>query len=242
MRAEYSAAYPALYRSHWWWRVREKVLLRTIGRMTTGMSDVRILDVGCGAGLFFDELERFGYVEGVEADRGSVERSGRWRDRIRIGHLAEDGPAFDVILLLDVLEHVAAPEQLLHVVSKRLSSRGAVLVTVPAFMSLWTSHDVLNEHLRRYTRRSLLAQIEAAGLEPRTSRYLFQSVVVPKFAARVTESVVSAEPRVPRIPHPMLNGVLQAWYRAEDRLLGWLPFGGSVLAIATRAPAASAAD
>src|SRR5437763_7260054 len=116
MDAQYAAAYPELYRRHWWWRAREAILLRRIARLLRGRGPARILDVGCGAGLFFDALAQFGHVEGIEADRAAIADAGRWRPRIRTGELdasyASDAP-LDLILLLDVLEHVSDPESLL---------------------------------------------------------------------------------------------------------------------------------
>ena len=77
MDATYTAAYSQLYREHWWWRLREEILLSTIGRLLAGSRNARILDVGCGAGLFFDGLQAFGRVEGIESDPIAVEQSGR---------------------------------------------------------------------------------------------------------------------------------------------------------------------
>jgi 2-polyprenyl-3-methyl-5-hydroxy-6-metoxy-1,4-benzoquinol methylase len=117
MDEEYSTSYARLYREHWWWRVREEILLgkirRILGSRTSG---ARILDVGCGAGLFFDALERFGHVEGIESDARAVGQAGRWRSRIHIGQLDETfqpSGSYDLILLLDVVEHVDRPAELL---------------------------------------------------------------------------------------------------------------------------------
>ena len=87
MDAEYAAAYLEIYRSHWWWRVREKILLGRIRRLVAGATPVRILDVGCGAGLFFDRLAEFGHIEGIESDAYAVAQSGRWSVRIFPGDL-----------------------------------------------------------------------------------------------------------------------------------------------------------
>jgi 2-polyprenyl-3-methyl-5-hydroxy-6-metoxy-1,4-benzoquinol methylase len=233
MDPAYGAAYPRLYREHWWWRTRERILLATIARLVKdmGVPVPRILDVGCGAGLFFDALEAFGHVEGIESDFHAVEQSGRWRDRITVGELSPDGDPFDLVLLLDVLEHIEQPRALLSTVARRLSPRGRVLITVPAYQWLWSSHDVLNHHVRRYSATSLRREIEAAGLEQVSSRYLFQSLVVPKLVTRALESLSHPPPRVPTIPPPALNAAVQAWFRAEDAVFGWLPFGGSVMAV-----------
>jgi 2-polyprenyl-3-methyl-5-hydroxy-6-metoxy-1,4-benzoquinol methylase len=88
MDSVYAEVYPELYRRHWWWRVREDILLRRIAALFEGSGrPARILDVGCGAGLFFDALQRFGHVEGIESDSRAVERAGRWRESIHVGEL-----------------------------------------------------------------------------------------------------------------------------------------------------------
>ena len=112
MDALYAAAYPQLYAGHWWWRAREDMLLRKIRRLLSNVPDARILDVGCGAAMFFDALEPFGHVEGIESDRTAAERSGRWRGRIVVGDLDETySPTapFDLILMLDVLSTSTIP-------------------------------------------------------------------------------------------------------------------------------------
>jgi SAM-dependent methyltransferase len=229
---EYAAAYPRLYREHWWWRSRERILIEAIERLVRGMDAPRILDVGCGAGLFFDVLGRFGLVEGVESDASAVEQSGRWRERIHVGELSAHGDPMDLVLLLDILEHVPEPRALLATVASRLSPRGRVLITVPAFQCLWTSHDVLNHHVRRYTAGALRGDIEAAGLAQVESRYLFQSLVLPKLITRAVESLSPRAPCVPSIPPAPVNAAAQAWVRVEHAVFGWLPFGGSVMAVA----------
>ena len=184
MDATYTAAYGHLYRQHWWWRVREEILLRKISRILTGRSTTRILDVGCGAGLFFDKLNTFGHVEGIESDRLAVEDSGRWKDRIHIGELAtfKSPRPFDLILMLDVLEHVNDPDALIRHATSLLTPGGAVLVTVPAFDWLWTGHDDLNHHVKRYTAAKMCRLLRDSGLEVVGTQYLFQSLILAKTA------------------------------------------------------------
>jgi 2-polyprenyl-3-methyl-5-hydroxy-6-metoxy-1,4-benzoquinol methylase len=238
MDAEYAAAYARLYREHWWWRVREDILLRKIrhilGSHTPG---ARILDVGCGAGLFFDALGRLGHVEGIESDRLSVEQAGHWRSRIHFGELDdtfEPDSSFDLILLLDVVEHVDRPGRLLRRAARLLGPNGRIVVTVPAFNWLWTSHDELNHHVVRYTASQVRDLMNDAGLTATETSYLFQSLVLPKLLVRAKEALTAPAARVPRVPPRAVNIALRAWYRSEYRLAGGLPFGSSVLAIAQR--------
>src|SRR6266704_1242994 len=136
MNAQYAAAYPELYRHHWWWRVREEILLRKIRGILADVPHARILDVGCGAGLFFDQLDQFGYIEGVESDQAAAEASGRWQNRIVVGNLDDryqPAAPFDLILMLDVLEHIPDTEPVVRRAAELLTPTGRLRVTVPAF-------------------------------------------------------------------------------------------------------------
>ncbi len=240
MDALYAAAYPRLYADHWWWRAREDMLLRKIRRLLSNVPDARILDVGCGAAMFFDALEPFGHVEGVESDRAAAERSGRWRGRIVVGDLDETytpTAPFDLILMLDVLEHIAQPERVLARARQILRPNGRVLITVPAFTWLWTSHDEMNHHVARYSTGELSDIVTGSGLVALETGYLFQSLVLPKLLVRVKESLFRDRPRLPTIPPPAINSLIQAWCRLEHRVAGRLPFGGSAFAVVARADA-----
>jgi len=234
MDTAYATAYLGLYRNHWWWRTRETVLLRTLAHLIDRNRPARILDVGCGAGLFFDALAPFGHVEGIESDAALVQQSGKWRNRIAVGELDEsfrpDRP-FDTVLMLDVLEHVPDPEQMLRCARRILRPGGRIVITVPAFECLWTSHDDLNHHFRRYRAPQLRHTIREAGLVTESVRYLFQSLVIPKLFVRAIEAVKGGAPQIPRVPSPAVNNLLRKWFQAELRASKWLPFGTSLLAI-----------
>jgi 2-polyprenyl-3-methyl-5-hydroxy-6-metoxy-1,4-benzoquinol methylase len=241
MDPRYAAIYPDLYRNHWWWRVRERMLVETI-RGLTPQPPIKILDVGCGAGLFFDALQQFGDVTGIESDRGSVNGDNRWAHRIVCGELDESysPPApFDLILALDVLEHVPDATTLLRHAARVLNQRGRILVTVPAFQWLWTSHDDLNHHVKRYTAAQLRSTLEASGLVVHDVRYLFQSLIVPKLAVKLSETVAARRAKLPHIPGRLVSSALQTWFWTEFKLLPPLPFGTSVLAVAALPPAAN---
>jgi SAM-dependent methyltransferase len=235
MDAAYTAAYADLYRRHWWWRVRERILLDHIRDLLGELNKTpRILDVGCGAGLFFDALEQFGHVEGIESDPIAVEQSGRWRSRIHRGDLDtfEAHEPFDLILALDVIEHTDEPHVMLRHAGELLAPGGRILITTPAFEWLWTSHDRLNHHRKRYTASEMRSLVRKAGLYPIETQYLFQSLVVGKMLMRTAEALLPATPSVPSIPPDAVNRALEIWFRTENALVGWLPFGSSVMTVA----------
>ena len=236
MDRSYAEAYPELYRKHWWWRTRERILLRELDAMLHIRSNgVRILDIGCGAGLFFEALQRFGTVEGLESDSTAIAQSGAWRGSIHQGYLDDSFKPegrYDVVLMLDVLEHVDDPDDLLSRTTGILAAGGRVVITVPAFRWLWTRHDDLNHHLRRYTARELAASLTRAGLRPVRSRHLFHSLMVPKLLVRLVERMTAAKPEVPTIPGPRLNKLIESWFDFEFRMAGRIPAGSSILMIA----------
>ena len=167
MHPEYALFYRELYEKHWWWRAREDLILETLERLAPGGGvEGPILDVGCGDGLFFDKLARFGSVEGIEMDPTGVSPVGRWRERIRVQPFDatfQPGKTYALVLLLDVIEHFEDPVGCLRRAVELLAPGGAILVTVPAFRALWTRHDEINRHFTRYTRRGLESVARAAG-------------------------------------------------------------------------------
>jgi SAM-dependent methyltransferase len=245
MDRDYSRRYRELYERHWWWRAREDVILATLDRWKPAGGWDAILDVGCGDGLFFDALEPYGRVEGIEMDPSGIRGDGRWADRIRVAPFDETFQPlrkYALVLMLDVLEHFRDPAAALRRAVDLLEPEGTLILTVPAFPILWTSHDELNHHFARYTRKSLAELAAGARARLVESRYFFRWMAPAKLAVRVKEALTGAAPATPRIPPAWLNRLLYGLSRAEERLLGRLPapFGASLLAVARKSPTSPA--
>ena len=236
MDTRYAAAYRALYERHWWWRAREALLTREISRLAGSRPLGRILDVGCGDGLFFPVLRRFGEPFGVEPAADVLSPDGPWRDRIHAGPLTSYHPPanFELVLALDVIEHLRDPGAFLKQIRGVLAPGGWLVATVPAFRTLWTAHDELNEHVTRFTREELAALISAHGLVVVHTRYFMVALAIAKWLVRGIERIRRPRPRIPRVPVAALNTGLQLVCRAEQALIGrsapW--FGSSLLLIA----------
>ena len=240
MTPEYADRYRALHDHHWWWRSRESLVLGWVDRLHRRSPRRRILDVGCGDGLLFDRLARFGAVEGLEPD-ASLVRDPRWRPAIRHESMGPEFRAarpYDLVLMLDVLEHIADDLGALAAARRALAPGGHLLMTVPALPWLWSRHDEANEHHRRYLPRGLGRLLARAGFAVESIRYAFAWTVGPLLARRLLAPARGDAPGAGdyavAIPPPALNRALTLLSRGEHaagRLVPW-PIGGSLLAVA----------
>jgi SAM-dependent methyltransferase len=247
MDPEYGRRYRDLFERHWWWRARAALVLDALHRLAPVGGWPAILDVGCGDGLLFDELAVFGAVEGVEPDSALVSDAARAQHRVHVqpfDQAFQPGRHYDLILFLDVLEHLAEPLAALRHALSLLAPGGLIFITVPAFRSLWTAHDEWNHHVTRYTAGELAHQLTLAGLTVRDKYYFFSWLAPLKLGVRVIESIKRGRPALPRIPPAPVNRLLYAMARMEARLLTplHLPFGSSLCAIATASTAVGSAS
>lgn len=239
MDSEYGRRYAELYSRHWWWRARERVVLRELERLKPAGGWNHVLDVGSGDGLFFDVLDRYGRsVEGVEPDAALVSEENAVSRRVHVMPFDESfrpDHRFGLIVFLDVLEHMTRSESALAHAAALLEPGGVIVVTVPAFQHLWTTHDDLNHHVRRYTTRSLHALL-ASALEVERCRYFFHWPYAAKLAMRATETVLRPRPKPPAVPSARLNRLLLGVCALEQTLIGGLPlpFGSSIIAVARK--------
>ena len=236
MDPAYGDRYRHLYDNHWWWRAREKVVLAELARSRPDGGWKRALDVGCGDGLLFGALGAYAAaVEGVEPDAHLVTNSLRPDGTIHVRRFDEafrPGRRYDLVLFLDVLEHLDDPGAAVAHAATLMEPGGTLLVTVPAFLSLWTTHDDLNRHVTRYDRRELVALLSPHFTVDR-ARYFFRWVHPAKVVQRLIEGVTRPEPAPPQIPPPPLNATMYAMSRIEEALLAWsnIPVGSSLLAV-----------
>ncbi len=225
---------------HWWYRGRRRVLDTVLDDLSLG-AGARILDAGCGSGRNMIEMARRGTVTGVELSAPSVERARqRGAGEVIEGSILQmpfADASFDLAVSLDVIEHLEDDLGALRELRRVVAPGGALLVTVPAYGWLWSGHDEINHHQRRYTRRSLQSVAERAGWKQTRTTY-FNSLLLPvaillrvvdRFNRKPTES--SLDLWVP--PEP-LNRTLEVPLRLEAAMIGRggrIPAGLSLLSV-----------
>jgi SAM-dependent methyltransferase len=243
MRAEMYALHDAHESSHWWFVARRRIVLRMLRRELDEPppAGLRLLDVGCGAGGMLGHLARFGSAIGVDPSPDAVAYSAARGADVRLGTLPDGLPfgaddRFDVITLLDVLEHVDDDDASLRTLRRLLAPAGLLVMTVPAFPFLWSGHDVVNEHRRRYTRPQLRQRLVTAGFDVRTLSYFNTALFPPIAAVRLLRRLSRGADEggdLGVVPAP-LNAVLGSVFAAERHVLPHvsLPFGVSLIATA----------
>lgn len=233
----------ALEEGHWWFRGK-RLLLEALVERAAASGGRHLLDVGCGTGGVLQAFAGRGAVVGIDRDElALLFCRGRGLDKVVRGSalaLPFAAGAFDVCVMMDVLEHVDDEGALLGEARRVLRPGGAVIVSVPAFRALWSQHDVTFEHLRRYRRGELEARVRAAGLRVEWSSYTNFFVFFPALLWRSFRRWTGAAPgvRTDFVALPgALNRALVGTYRCEAALIRRtaLPFGVSVACVARRA-------
>ena len=213
---------------HWWFVARRKIIAAIITRFAALDGAAKILEAGVGTGGNIAMLQKFGDVQGFEYDETArAHAHAKTGLPVVYGALPEDVPfsesKFDLICLLDVLEHVEQDAESLVALSNRLAPEGKILVTVPAYPWLWSQHDVSHHHFRRYTRRSLKTAAERAGLQVERI-FNFNVLLLPlilgvRTLKRMSRSTASDD----KMPGPVLNRLLYAIFAFERHLIGRVP-------------------
>jgi 2-polyprenyl-3-methyl-5-hydroxy-6-metoxy-1,4-benzoquinol methylase len=206
-----------------------------------GGSGGTLMDIGCGSGVTMESLaDMFHDVVGIEVDPLAVPEDAPLKERIVVAHVEEidwSPSSVRTALMMDVVEHIEHPEPALRRVAEWLAPDGCLIVTVPAFGFLWTHHDEVNNHWRRYTRRSLETELEEAGFDVTWTTYMFAGLVAPKLLQRMLETLGRETGGGTEIGSS-INRIAELWFLAEAwlcrRLPRGLPVGTSVIALARK--------
>jgi SAM-dependent methyltransferase len=227
--------------AHWWFCARRKILGCIVG-MIGLPRQARILEVGSGTGGNLLMLSQHGTVSALEMDenarRVSSEKT-HGQFTIRAGNCPDNipfqGERFDLICMFDVLEHIEQDVETLAALREHLAPGGRMLITVPAYQWLWSAHDMVLHHKRRYTARSLREIFRQSRLHVDRLSY-FNTLLLPLTAlARLKDRIVSRKKSSgTEIPSPLINATLRAIFASERHMLASfnLPAGVSLFGIA----------
>jgi SAM-dependent methyltransferase len=210
-------------RRHWWIRTRFGYIDEACELISN--SPIKVLEFGSGTGQnlwYLTQTQKSCQLTGIEPslpDNFHVP----WAN---LKKSPDGNERADLMLAMDVLEHIDDDVGALKSWLPHLKSDGVVLITVPAFKWLWSNHDDLLEHKRRYTKEEVLNLAKAAGLTPVRLHYAFSFVLPLVWLVRKILGD-SKKPSTDLRPPPLgVNALLTLFGKAE-RLLGEHGFWGS---------------
>ena len=150
--------------NNWWYFGRRKILSIKIKKYFNFKENkLNILEIGPGTGANIIELQKFGKVDILEVDDYFIELVKK-DQRLEVNNVFEAfeevNTEYDLVVILDVLEHVKDTENFLKNINSILSKNGLLILSVPAHMSLFSEHDVLLKHFRRYSMESLADELK----------------------------------------------------------------------------------
>jgi SAM-dependent methyltransferase len=227
---------------HWWYRGRRRMVCDALDGLRLPES-ARILDAGCGSGAMLEVLDRYGEATGVEPHPlgvAAARRSGNARVvRARVEELPFAPASFDVVTCLDVVEHTPDDRLALSELYRVTAPGGHLIVTVPAYPALWSQHDIVNGHHRRYVRRTLVDAATATGWTPVHHTHFNTFFLIPAALVRLVFKGQGERQRRSELAltPQSLDPLLELPLRLEAALIRRgvrLPAGLSLLAVFAR--------
>ena len=225
---------------HWWYRARRQVVAELIRRKVPVPDGAKGLEIGCGTGHNLAMLGEFAAMDALEVD--PVARSLAEK---RLGHKVLSAPlpaldgvqddAYDMVAALDVIEHIPDDKAALEGIARILKPGGKLVMTVPAHQWMWSAHDVVNHHQRRYSKRSFGTLIERSPLTLESIGYLNSLLFPVAMAQRLASKVTGKEDANLAPPAEPINQALERVFALERRMIGRVPLppGLSLFAVAS---------
>jgi ubiquinone/menaquinone biosynthesis C-methylase UbiE len=193
MDKQYYLEYYDLERTHWWFIVREKIIRDALEKNIGGKTGLQILNVGAATGRTSEMLSAYGKVTSIEYDldccRLTSERLGIDVIHASVLELPFASDSFDVVCAFDVIEHVEDDLKAVTEMERVCNAGGFIYITVPAYNELWSHHDVVNQHFRRYRMKGILELFKSRKGSILHKTYFNSILFPPIFAFRIVSNL-----------------------------------------------------
>lgn len=241
MESGFYKEYFELERTNWWFKVRRNLIFLLFEKYDFKPRQTKIFDFGCGSGFLIGELQRRGYdVSGADTSAEAIDygkRQGIKNLKIHQGNRIDfpDGQ-FDLVLALDVLEHIKTDAQIIQEIERILKPGGWAIITVPAYMFLWGVQDEVSHHFRRYSQSELTAKVKANSHLHIIRQSYFNTLLFPAISLVRLISKLLPKPKREsdfEINNGFINSIFYYIFNLETVLLRRFnfPFGVSLLCV-----------
>ena len=230
------------YEEDYWWFVGRRIIILDMIKKYISKEKNKVFDYGCGTGIMMEYLSSFGEVWGGDISEISLDYCKR-RGLTNVVNLKKKlsipDKYYDLITVLDVLEHIDKDEDLLRKLRSYLNNDGILIITVLAYDFLWSGEDYVSGHKRRYTLKTLRQKIETNGFCIKRISY-FNSILLPLMilVIWVKKAFCSGnlyESNLRKLP-ALVNISLTGIFMSESKILKLFsfPFGASIICVASK--------
>jgi len=243
MEENYEKQYHDVEGNHWWFKSRRNFLLDLL---SNAPKNSKILDIGCSSGMFINDLMKAGFQKenlfGIDISENAIancKKNGIQNSYVMDAQNITLEEKFDILIASDSLEHLEDDAKALQNWKSLLKPNGKMYIFVPAFMSLWSHHDEVNMHYRRYTNEELQQKLKAQNLTLEKTGYWNCFLFPPVYLFRKINNLIgknkSEEGDIKEVS-PIVNSLLVSLVSFENKLLKYvrLPAGVSTFCIAKK--------
>lgn len=245
MNKKFYQEYYTLEREGWWFKARLFILESVIKKLKFD-SNISILNVGAATGATSEMLAKYGEVTSLEYDKYCCEflkeKTGIEAINASLTDLPFTDNSFDLVCAFDVIEHIENHEKAVDEIFRVLKPKAKYFITVPAFQTLWSNHDVVNHHYRRYKKNNLNKLITKSRLKIEYTLYFNFLLFIPISITRFILNVIpikrdknsSGSDNEIMKSSRITNTILFSIFYSEKYLLNLnvkFPFGVSIMSI-----------
>jgi dTDP-4-dehydrorhamnose reductase len=242
MERSFYKNYFKVEKEHWLMKIRRAIVSDNLTKyLTNKPGDTKLLDFGCGSGIFVDELSKQGFDSyGLDISAEAV-KFGQLQGIKNLGVIDAHkvnfpDNTFDAVLTLDVLEHLEDESWALAEMERVVKPGGIIVIMVPAYMFLWGVQDEVAHHYRRYTMGPLLKKVrKSTSFEILRRSYFNTFLFIPIAFVRLISRIFGIKGRESDfdLNNPTLNKILLSIFNAERKLLKKInyPFGVSIILV-----------
>ncbi|MBT8328040.1 MAG: class I SAM-dependent methyltransferase [Bacteroidia bacterium] len=249
MDPQFYREYYTLERSHWWFTARLEILEGVLKKwiLNAKPKTLNILNVGVATGATSEMLSKYGNVVSVEYDEECCkflkEKTGIEAINASLTELPFETDTFDLVCAFDVIEHIEDDKLAISEVNRVLRKDGHYYITVPAFQFLWSNHDVVNHHYRRYTKRNLNSLFSSFKITYSSyfNFWLFFPIAMVRFVLNLLpkskNKQSSGSDNEVLSSSGLLNSIVKFIFKSERHFLRQgirFPVGVSIMSIGTK--------
>lgn len=241
MNKDFEKKYHSLEKEHFWFKARRKYILQLIKNIS---KDSKILDIGCSSGILLMDLEEIGFKKenlfGIDISPEAIQNchaNGISNATVMDAQEITLTEKFDIIIASDCLEHLEDDQKAIANWNSLLKPNGQAFIFVPAYQFLWSDHDDVNMHFRRYTLKELKHKLKSNGFQIQKASYWNFFLFPPILLFRLIGKLFSSKNKNGDLDKiSAFNEGLFQLINLENKLLKYaeFPFGVSVFCVARK--------